>query len=94
MTQAERRLFLIRSLLKENAAYRDPQVPADADGQRQLLRSLMNVRAPETTSEAFLTVQDDYLRRYKTETGSGMKVIFNVFKDTDREIYERLLRKA
>ena len=34
------------------------------------------------------------VRRYKTETGSGMKVIFNVFKDTDREIYERLLRKA
>ena len=34
------------------------------------------------------------VRRYKTETGSGMKVIFNVFKDTDREIYERLLREA
>ena len=69
MTQAERRLFLIRSLLKENAAYRDLRVPADADGQRQLLRSLMNVRAPETTSEAFLTVQDDYLRRELAERG-------------------------
>ena len=69
MTQAERRLFLIRSLLKENAAYRDLRVPADADGQRKLLRSLMNVRAPETISEEFLTVQDDYLRRELAERG-------------------------
>ena len=31
------------------------------------------------------------VRRYKAETGSGMKVIFNVFKDVDKTIYERLL---
>ena len=31
------------------------------------------------------------VRRYKSETESKVKVIFNVFKDTDREIYERLL---
>ena len=31
------------------------------------------------------------VRRYKKETNSRMKVIFNVFKDTDRKIYERLL---
>ena len=31
------------------------------------------------------------VQRYKAETGSGIKVIFNVFKDTDRKIYERLL---
>ena len=31
------------------------------------------------------------VRRYKRETGSRMKVIFDVFKDTDRTIYERLL---
>ena len=34
------------------------------------------------------------VRRYKAETNSEMKVIFNVFKDTDREIYEHLLRTA
>jgi O-acetyl-ADP-ribose deacetylase (regulator of RNase III) len=28
---------------------------------------------------------------YISETGSGMRVVFNVFKDKDREIYERLL---
>ncbi len=31
------------------------------------------------------------VRRYKSETESKVKVIFNVFKDADREIYERLL---
>lgn len=31
------------------------------------------------------------VREYKSETNSRIKVIFNVFKDIDREIYERLL---
>ena len=31
------------------------------------------------------------VKRYKAETGSGMKVIFNVFKDLDFEIYRGLL---
>ncbi len=31
------------------------------------------------------------VRKWLEETGSGMKVIFNVFRDTDREIYDRLL---
>ena len=31
------------------------------------------------------------VRKFKAETGSGMKVIFNVFKDLDLEIYGRLL---
>ena len=34
------------------------------------------------------------VRKYKTETGSKMKVIFNVFKDLDLEIYRRLLTEA
>ena len=31
------------------------------------------------------------VKRYKAETGSKIKVIFNVFKARDKEIYERLL---
>ncbi|MBR6953876.1 MAG: protein-ADP-ribose hydrolase [Clostridia bacterium] len=31
------------------------------------------------------------VRRWQAETGSGMQVVFNVFKDLDREIYEQLL---
>lgn len=32
------------------------------------------------------------VRRFLTETHSEMKVIFNVFKETDKQIYERLFR--
>ena len=42
MTQAERRLYLIRSLLNEKTKYQSLNVPRDAGEQRKLLRSLMN----------------------------------------------------
>ena len=69
MTQAERRLYLIRSLIQERTEYGGLQIPRDAAGQRQLLRGLMNVRAPMTASEEFLAVQDDYLRQELAEAG-------------------------
>ena len=31
------------------------------------------------------------VRRYKVETGSKIKVVFNVFKDLDKELYEKQL---
>lgn len=61
MTQAERRLFLIRPLMNEKTEYADLGVPRDADGQRQLLRGLINVRLPAPADEEFLAVQDAYL---------------------------------
>ena len=33
----------------------------------------------------------DTVKKYKEETGSKIKIIFNVFKDLDKEIYEGLL---
>lgn len=62
MDQNEKRIFLIQELLKENKAYRDVRIPADAPGQRQLLRGLMNVRMPHDISEEFLRIQDSYLQ--------------------------------
>ena len=69
MNQAERRLFLIQSLLKERPEYQNMGIPSDTDGQRRLLRSLMNVRAPKTAEPEFLTVQDAYLRQSLEEKG-------------------------
>ena len=63
MNQAERRLFLIRKLLDEDRQYHGIDIPAGAQEQKRLLRSLMNVRAPMAADETFLAVQDDYLRR-------------------------------
>ncbi len=62
MNQAERRLFLIRSLLQEKNEYRGMEIPTEPERQRQLLRGLMNVRAPQPAGEAFLRVQDAYLQ--------------------------------
>ena len=62
MNQSEKRLFLIQSLLKENPAYRDLGIPTDTNSQRQLLRGLMNIRAPQRTDADFLKMQDEYLQ--------------------------------
>ena len=62
MNQSERRLFLIQSLLRENPEYRDMSIPADANSQRQLLRGLLNIRAPRRSSPDFLQIQDEYLQ--------------------------------
>lgn len=67
MNQSERRLFLIRSLLRENPEYRDMGIPADANSQRQLLRGLLNIRAPRRIGTDFLKMQDEYLQ---TETAA------------------------
>ena len=62
MNQAQRRLFLIQSLLKEKTEYRDIDIPADTNSQRQLLRGLMNIRAPQRIGADFLKTQDEYLQ--------------------------------
>ena len=69
MTQAERRLFLIQALKDENSEYRNLRLPRDAAGQRKLLRSLLNVRAPGAIGSDFLTVQDAYLQQELAEDG-------------------------
>ena len=62
MNQSEKRLFLIQSLLKENQEYRDIDIPAEPERQRQLLRGLMNIRAPRRIGADFLKMQDEYLQ--------------------------------
>lgn len=62
MNQSEKRQFLIRLLLKERPEYRDMGIPADTNSQRQLLRGLMNIRAPRRADAAFLKTQDEYLQ--------------------------------
>ena len=62
MTQAQRRLFLIRSLLKERPEYRNLSIPAEPERQRQLLQGLMNIRTPQSVGTDFLQTQDAYLQ--------------------------------
>lgn len=62
MKQEERRRFLIEELLRERPSCRRQEIPEDADRQKVLLRSLMNVRHPGAVSQEFLEVQDAYLQ--------------------------------
>ena len=69
MTQTERRIYLTKKLLSEQPRYQSIPVPDDTMEQKRLLRSLMNVRAPQPVSTDFLAVQDDYLREELTQRG-------------------------
>ena len=69
MTQQERRIYLIKELLKEQPRYSDMQIPQDEQEQKCLLRSLFNIRMPRTVSREFLEVQDTYLQTATAEKG-------------------------
>ncbi|MBD5522134.1 MAG: protein-ADP-ribose hydrolase [Lachnospiraceae bacterium] len=62
MNQSERRHYLINTLLDENVSYRGMDIPGDEDGQKRLLRSLMNVRIAKPISDEFIKLQDEYLK--------------------------------
>ncbi|MBE6039888.1 MAG: protein-ADP-ribose hydrolase [Clostridiales bacterium] len=62
-TQEEQRILLIDHLKAENPIYKKVPTPADEQGQKDLLRSLMNVREARSVSGEFLSIQDAYLRR-------------------------------
>lgn len=81
MTRAERRLYLITELLKEDkgsAGFKLGLVPGNEGGfvipddeksQRDILRALMNIRGPYSISEDFLRIQDEYLQQVNKERG-------------------------
>ena len=58
--QEKRRQYLIQALLRERSEYEAMEIPMQEDEQRQLLRGLMNIRAPRRCSEEFLRIQDAY----------------------------------
>lgn len=62
MTQPERRRYLLQALLQERPEYRDLAVPQDTEGQKQLLRALLNVREAAPCNPEFIRVQDEYLQ--------------------------------
>lgn len=61
MNQRERRIFLIRELLEEDPRCVDIRIPQTEEEQKNLLRSLMNVRMPKPAGKDFLKIQDEYL---------------------------------
>lgn len=72
MDQDQRRAFLIEALLAERADGGRTSVPPDAEGQRSLLRALMNVRPPAPVADDVLSVQDAYLAGRLAERGGAV----------------------
>lgn len=62
MTQTEKRLYLIRELMKENPKYGEMKIPDDEQSQKNMLRALFNLRMPEAADKEFLLIQDTYLQ--------------------------------
>ena len=69
MTQKERRLYLIRELLKEMPEFARYPITEDEQGQRDFLRGLFNVRPVQPASEEFTRIQDEYLQERAREKG-------------------------
>ena len=69
MTQEERRLYLIRELMKQMPEYAGYQIPRDEQGQRYLLKALLNVRPVQPAPEEFTRIQNEYLQERAKEKG-------------------------
>lgn len=69
MTHDEQRIWMIQYLLSEKDEYLTVRIPDDVQDQKNLLRSLMNVRTPEPISQEFLEIQDDYLTAENISAG-------------------------
>lgn len=69
MTQEERRIYLIRELLNEQPRYAGMEIPAGEQEQKDLLRSLFNIRMPNPISETFLQIQNAYLQEETAQKG-------------------------
>ncbi len=69
MNQTEKRLYLIQELLAEQPQYREIKIPATTQEQKDLLRSLMNVRMPAPLSNEYIQIESEYLKEETAEKG-------------------------
>ena len=68
-TQDQRLDYLVEAFKADSGEYIDLQTPADQEGKRRILRSLMNIRMPKALPDSILEVQDEYLAERAAEKG-------------------------
>ena len=61
MNQTERRIYLIKELQKDKSQLSHYKIPEDEQGQKDLLRGLMNIWMPKPISEEYLRIESEYL---------------------------------
>ncbi len=71
MTHEENRVFLIRFLLAEQPRYRGIEILDDWQGQKDLLRTLMNVRMPGKLSDEYIKAEREYLSEKTKRKGAS-----------------------
>lgn len=69
MNKSEKRMYLIKELLKESKNYSNITIPTSSLEQQQLLRGLMNIRRPKEINKEFIKIQDEYLKEINNEKG-------------------------
>ena len=69
MTQEQRLDTLVEAFKADSVQHKDLQTPADTEGKRRILRSLMIIRMPKKLDDSVLAVQDEYLRERISENG-------------------------
>lgn len=84
MTQGEKRKFLISRLLEEQPRYAQMKIPAEAGEQKKLLRSLFNIRMPESIGEEFVKIQNEYLQSVIKDKGITE---LSELQQTEQDIY-------
>lgn len=67
--QDQRLDYLVEEFKADSIQYKDLRTPADTEGKRRILRSLMNIRMPGKMDDAVLAVQGAYLRERIRENG-------------------------
>lgn len=75
------------------SCYRSCLAIADEKGLTSIAFCCISTGEFHFPNELAAEVATSAVRKYLQETGSQLKVVFNVFKDEDRRIYEKLLRK-
>lgn len=73
------------------SCYRSCLALADSNGVKTIAFCCISTGEFHFPNEEAAKIAVDTVRTYRKETNTDMEVIFNVFKDQDREIYERLL---
>lgn len=80
----EKRIILIKYLLNENPEYQNIKIPESVEGQKTLLRSLMNIRIPSEIDKNILKIQDEYLKEVLEKKGI---VELDDLKEIKKDIY-------
>lgn len=69
MVQQERLIYLLKELIQEKRKYFYKRIPKEEQKQKDMLRSLLNVRKPAAISDEFIKMQNEYMQEELNRKG-------------------------